>query len=157
MKGEEIIESICKIATEVAREEAKNVFKVKGFTLKQETIEKINKEMGIFRSELHRYFKSDEFERRVLEIVFGNNNTVKPDKEWDGEWMIRFLRTMPSSTSDNLEPNPSRSGQPWTDGEVAQLEREVSKLVSKLAGMYDRTPKAIESKCRALGLLGYKH
>ncbi len=83
------------------------------------------------------YMMSNEFERRVLEIVFG----YKVDM----------------AEKINVDCEPPRSGQPWTDAEVAQLEREVSKLVSKLADMYGRTPKAIEAKARALGLLGYKH
>ena len=99
---------------------------------------------------LDKYIKSDEFERRVLEIVLGTNSTIMKTQIEKVREEIKQLISTPF-------PEPTRSGQPWTDGEVAQLEREVSKLVSKLAGMYGRTPKAIESKARALGLLGYKH
>ena len=111
---------------------------------------KIADEMALFRDQIRRYFKTDEFERRVLEIVFGANSTIMKTQIEKVREEIKQLISTPF-------PEPTRSGQPWTDGEVAQLEREVSKLVSKLAGMSGRTPKAIESKCRALGLLGYKH
>ena len=106
-------------------------------SIQEAIVGKINEEMTLFRDQLHRYFKTEEFERRVLKIVFG----YKVDM----------------AEKINVDYEPPRSGQPWTDAEVAQLEREVGKLMSKLAGMYGRTPKAIEAKARALGLLGYKN
>lgn len=129
--------------------------------------------MSMTNQDILNLLKSDIFERKVLQLVFGDNSDVlkahearKKKKEtalkaWDEilAYMDRYYTTddKPNVPWSIQYPEPSRSGQPWTDGEVAQLEREVGKLVAKLAGMYGRTPKAIESKCRALGLLGYKH
>jgi len=144
MSNEGIVESIRKIAIVAAKEEIIG------------NVPKLNERAReTFLDEI----KGEEFERRVLEIVFGNesallkafDNRKKSEKKWDD--VLAYIDEHYNVTGPPV--NTTRSGQPWTDGEVAQLEREVSKLISKLAGMYGRTPKAIESKARALGLLGY--
>ena len=61
------------------------------------------------------YMMSEEFERRVLEIVFGANSSATT-REWHDKWMLKFIETCPCYEKSE----PTRSGQPWTDGEVAQ-------------------------------------